>query len=259
MPSSVLVRDCKRSPITLPGYRAGMSPPNKGKSYPAEVLSRSEIARLMAATSRHGSAGIRDRALIVVMWRAGLRIAEALALKPHDVDLDAGTIAVLHGKGDRRRVVGVDPDAIAVLEHWLQRRRELHIGPSKPLFCTITKPHAGSPLKDSCFRETLKLLARRAAIEKRVHPHGLRHTHAAELAMEGVPLHVIRRQLGHSSLATTERYIDHLTPADVIAIMQQRRWVSHEPPPVHAEHEHDAAIGGPTVATPRQLLPAIAA
>lgn len=226
MRSSVLINGRRRSAITLPGYRAGMRPANFGQTYPAEVLTKGEIWGLLAACSRRSSAGVRNAALIVVLWRAGLRVSEALALRIADVDAAAGTITVLHGKGNRRRVVGIDPQAVAMIERWLARRRELGIGSSRPLFCTITQPGRGGPLKDSYVREALKKLGRKAGIDKRVHPHGLRHTHASELAREGVPVHIIRRQLGHSSLATTVRYIDHLTPMDVIAAMQEREWLS---------------------------------
>ena len=216
------------SPITLPGYRAGERPANYGKRYPAEILSRREVGQLLAACSRHGSAGIRNQALIVVLWRAGLRLGEALALQQKDVDLELGTISILHGKGDKARTVGIDPEALAVLERWLDRRQALGIGHGRPLFCTISGEGAGRRLAAPYVREALKDLARKAGIEKRVHPHGLRHTHAAELALEGVPLHVIRRQLGHLSLNTTERYVDHLTPLDVIEAMWRRRWSMHE-------------------------------
>jgi site-specific recombinase XerD len=214
-----------------------MAPANKGKRYPAEILNPGEVYALMAACSRTGSAGVRDRALIAVLWRAGLRIAEALALFPKDLEQQLGAIVVLHGKKDRRRTVGVDPQTLDTLQVWLERRRELAIGAHKPLFCTITQPTPGRPLKDSCVRETLKLLARRAGIEKRVHPHGLRHTHAAELALEGVPLHVVRRQLGHASLDTTVRYIDHLSPLDVIEAIRRRSWPDDRPAASASSHD----------------------
>jgi site-specific recombinase XerD len=256
MPGSVLIDGRRRSAITLPGYRLGMKPANFGQKYPAEVLSRQEVGELLAACSRRGPTGLRNRALIVVMWRAGLRVAEALALYPKDVDLDAGTIAVLHGKGDRRRLAGMDAQAGAVVDAWLSRRRELGIGRGAPLFCAISVGSRGRPLRSAYVRETMKLLARKAGIEKRVHPHGLRHTCAAELALEGVPVHVIRRQLGHASLATTERYIDHLMPMDIVGAMQLRQWLSHESPPARSspapaasdlagESDRVVAIGAP--------------
>ena len=73
-------------------------------------------------------------------------------------------------------------------------------------------------------RSLIQRLARKAGIEKRVHAHGLRHTHAFELANENTPLHVIQQQLGHSSLTTTDRYIRHLAPREVVEAMQGRKW-----------------------------------
>lgn len=224
----------RRSPITMPGHRTGLPAPNKGMKLPAEPLSRSDVSKLLAACSTRGSAGIRDRALIAVLYRSGLRVAEALALRPADIDLDNGLVVVLHGKGNRRRTVGMDPEACAIVERWARRRRELAIPRTwtspegekltTPLFCVISNPNKGKPIYASVFREKLKDLAERAEIDRRVHPHGLRHTHAFELATEGVPVHVIRKQLGHASLATTERYIDHLSPGDVISAMRARTW-----------------------------------
>lgn len=212
-----------RSPVTLPEYRRGVTPPNAGKKYPAETLTRHEVHRLLAVCGR-GPAGKRMRALIIVLWRSGLRISEALALYPKDIDLERGTITVLHGKGDRRRVVGLDPQAGAVLDDWLQFRRRLGFTGRQAVFCTFSGPAAGKPIYSAYVRDRLKELGERAAIEKRVHPHGLRHTHAAELMREGQPVTIIRRQLGHSSLAVTARYVDHLDPTEVIAAMQGRTW-----------------------------------
>lgn len=73
-------------------------------------------------------------------------------------------------------------------------------------------------------REMLLRLARRTGIEKRVHPHGLRHTMAYELLMEGVPIPVIQRQLGHASLQTTDIYLSHIAPKEVIEFMTARSW-----------------------------------
>jgi site-specific recombinase XerD len=211
-----------RSYVTRPGYKRGMRPPNYGRKYPAEPLSRDEVGLLLGACSRRAPTGVRNRALIVVMWRSGLRVAEALALKPADIDLAAGTVRVLHGKGDRARTVGIDQAAVDVIDRWIQVRRSLGIPPSAPLFCVISEPTKGGPLAAAYVREMMKHLARKVGIEKRVHPHGLRHTHAAELAREGVPVHYIKRQLGHQSLAVTERYIDHLTPTEVIDAVHAR-------------------------------------
>jgi integrase/recombinase XerC len=155
------------------------------------------------------------------MYRGGLRVGETLSLRPKDVGVEGGTITVLHGKGNGSRIVGLDPGAMAILGRWLDTRRSLAINGHAPLFCTL----AGKPMKSSYVRTLLPRLARKAAIEKRVHPHGLRHTHGYELMMEGVPVPIIQQQLGHSSLGTTDRYVSHLAPVDEISHMQRRNWI----------------------------------
>jgi integrase len=213
-----------RPTVTLPGYRAGEHPPNYGLKYPAEILTPAEVARLMNACARRGPSGIRNRALIVVLWRGGLRSGEALGLELRDVDEHAGTLTVRHGKGNRRRVVGLDPPAFAVLDRWLNVRREIGVPRGAPVFCTITTGNLGRPLGAAYWREAIKKLGVKAGIEKRVHSHGLRHTHAVELMREGVPGLIISRQLGHSSLAITQHYMDHLEPGEVVEIMRARQW-----------------------------------
>ncbi|MBA7495702.1 Tyrosine recombinase XerC [subsurface metagenome] len=69
-----------------------------------------------------------------------------------------------------------------------------------------------------------KRIAKRAGIEKRVHPHGLRHTMSAQLAREGAPMNLIQQQLGHTSLATTSRYLDHIAPQQLIDVMKSWKW-----------------------------------
>ena len=196
------------------------TPHNKGRRYPAEVLTPDEVRALLLACSGRAPAGIRNRALLALMYRAALRLGEALALLPKDLDLRAGTIRVLHGKGDRDRTVGIDPGALAVLEHWMGVRARLPLASSSPLFCTLR----GGCMDSSYVRAVLPKLARKAGIAKRVHAHGLRHTHAAELAAEGIPMNLIQAQLGHSSLATTSRYLDHIAPTQLIEAMRARRW-----------------------------------
>lgn len=197
---------------------------NKGRRFPAEILSEAEVAALLKACSPKAPTGIRNRALITIMYRAGLRVSEALALFPKDVDADAGTITVLHGKGDKRRIVGLDPGAFAVLARWLDRRTALGINGRYRIFCTLR----GASVQSAYVRALLPRLAAKAGIEKRVHPHGLRHTHAAELAREGTPLNLVQAQLGHSSLATTDRYLRHIAPEELVKAMKARIWTPPE-------------------------------
>jgi site-specific recombinase XerD len=195
-------------------------PANKGLKLPAEPLTPEEVKALIRVCSKRAPTGVRNRALIVVLYRAGLRISEALALMPKDLDAANSTIRVLHGKGDKARLVGLDAGAWAIVQLWLDRRTVLGINGRSPVFCTLQ----GKPIKPAYVRTLLPRLARRAGIEKRVHAHGLRHTFAYELANEGTPLHVVQLQLGHSSVATTDRYIRHLNPAAVVEAMKSRAW-----------------------------------
>lgn len=209
-----------RPAVTMPGYHKGRVPANKGKKYPAEILSPEEIAALFGQISSTTSLGLRNRALITVLYRAGLRHSEALALLPKDINVASGTIAVLHGKGDRSRIVGIDPGACQVIFLWLERRARLGFGATVPVFVTMQ----GTALKSSYLKTLLPRLAQQAGIDKRVHPHGLRHTHAYELMMEGVEIPIIQRQLGHVSLATTAIYLNHIAPRQVIETMRKREW-----------------------------------
>jgi len=206
--------------ILQPGYHRGRAPANKGKTYPAEILTPDEIRALAAQCSTTTTYGIRHRALIVLLYRTGLRISEALALRAKDIDFEIGSVAVLHGTGHRRRTVGIDPGAHEHIEAWIERRRSLGISDPSPLFCT----RLGNPILPAHVRAMLHRIAERAGITKRVHPHGFRHTHAHELAMEGISMPIIQRQLGHVSLETTDIYLSHIAPKQVIDTMREREW-----------------------------------
>ena len=187
---------------------------------PPEVLTEAEAIALIRSCSTRAPTGVRNRALIAVLWRCGLRISEALGLELRDVDLDAGSLRVRHGKGDKSRTVGVDEQTAALLARWLDRRKTIGAGARAPIFCTLQ----GGRIDSSYVRRLLPRLARRAGVEKRVHAHGLRHTHAAELAREGTPINIIRDDLGHTSLAVTDRYLRDVAPQAVIDTIRARRW-----------------------------------
>lgn len=186
---------------------------------PPEVLTSDEVLALMNACSTRPT-GVRNRALIAVLYRAGLRINEALNLFPKDLDPTSGAIRVLYGKGGKARAVGMDAEGFAVCQRWLDGREKRNISNFAPVFCELD----GSPINTSYFRVLFPRLARRAGIAKRVHAHGLRHTHAAQLREEGIDIGIISKQLGHCSIATTARYLDHIAPYDVIQVIQQRSW-----------------------------------
>ena len=193
---------------------------SRSRKLPAEPLSRDEVLALIKAASHRAPTGVRNRALIVLLWRGGLRIAEALALLPKDLSADDGTVRVLRGKGNKSRVVPLDPEAFAVVQRWAEKREKLGIGPRRTLICTL----AGEPMKDAYVRVMLPRLAKRAGIVKRVHAHGLRHTYAVELRKEGVDVGVISKALGHSHVSTTSIYLDHVSPQSVIDALRNRAW-----------------------------------
>jgi site-specific recombinase XerD len=219
-------RDRRGRPYTAmmdPELRRGRRPPNYGRRFPPEILTSDEVNRLLAGCGR-GVAGLRNRAMIVVLWRCGLRIHELVALHPRDVDLDLGTVTVREGKGRKRRVVGIDAGGAAILERWMRTRSKLEVARGAPLFCTISVGNVGGPVGMPYFRTALARAGARAGIDKRVHPHGLRHTFAVELLREGVSLVHIQKLLGHSDLATTARYVDHLMPLEAVEAARARAW-----------------------------------
>ncbi len=194
-------------------------PANKGRRYPADPPRVEEIVAVMrrAGDRPHG---LRTRALIVVLWRAGLRIAEALALSESDLEPSAGSILVRSGKGGRRRIVGMDEWGWQQLRPWLGYRRQLPVG---SLFCVINPPRCGGPWASSAVRGHLRELAHQAGVRRRFAPHQLRHAHAVEMAREGVPLNVIQRQLGHANLGVTSVYLQGIDTAEIVETVRSRR------------------------------------
>jgi site-specific recombinase XerD len=209
----------RRSPVTMPGYHTGRPPGNKGMRYPADPPTVDEIVAVMrhAPDDRHGW---RIRAMVVVLWRAGLRVQEALALAEHDLDQRRGSLLVRFGKGGRRREVGMDDWGWEQLRPWLAARTELPVG---PLFCVIDGRTRGRSWSAAAVRSELRRLALRAGVRRRFAPHQLRHAHALELAREGVPLNIIQRQLGHLNLGTTSIYLQGIDPEEIITAVRTRR------------------------------------
>jgi site-specific recombinase XerD len=192
----------------MPGYHAGRVPRNEGQHYPADPPTAEEIIGVMRQTAddRHGA---RLRALIVVLWRGGLRVQEALSLGERDLDPRRGSLLVRSGKGGRRREICMDAWGFEQLRPWFAARVELPIG---PLFCIIDGPTRGRSWSSAGVRVEFRRLAARAGVRRRFAPHQLRHAHAVELAREGVALNVIQRQLGHANFGTTSIYRRASTP-----------------------------------------------
>ena len=187
--------------------------------YPADPPRVEEIVAVMRIAGS-GLSGVRVRGLIVVMWRARLRIQEALDLNERDLDPRAGALLVRRGKGGGRREVGMDDWGWEQLSSWARMRLALPVG---PLFCIIEGPTRGRPWPQTGARSQLRRLAAQAGARRRFAPHQLRHAHAVEMAREGVPLNVIQRQLGHSNLGVTSTYLQGIDSAEVINAVHKRR------------------------------------
>jgi Phage integrase family len=140
----------RRSPATLPQLHSGRPLRNKGMRYPADPPTIEEIVTVMRCAG-DGVHGRRLRGLIVVLWRAGLRIHEALALAEADLDARRGSLLVRRAKGGRRREVGMDDWAWEQLAPWLDVRVELPVG---PLFCVVNGATRGRPWAAAAARTT---------------------------------------------------------------------------------------------------------
>jgi site-specific recombinase XerD len=164
--------------------------------------------------------GLRLRGLIMVLWRAGLRISEALSLTESGLDPGRGAVLVRRRKGGKRREVGMDRWAWEQLTPWLTIRQSMPVG---ALFCVLRGATRGQPSSPAGVRVQLRDAALQAGVRRRFAPHQLRHAHAVEMSREGVPLVVIQRQLGHANLGITSVYLRGIDNAEIIDTVHARR------------------------------------
>ena len=172
-------------------------------SYLPKFLTEDEINRLFAAPNVATEEGIRDRAMLEIMYAAGLRVSELVALKHDDVDLLAGLV-VCHGKGSKERRVPLGKSAI----HWLQQYAAVKAGYGKPSLPYVFL-HRGRPFTRQLAWSIIKQHAEKAGI-KSVSPHTLRHSFATHLLQRGADSRSVQALLGHSDISTTQIYT-HMT------------------------------------------------
>lgn len=191
---------------------------NRGQRFPPQPLTGLELEQLLGTCTRSAT-GLRNAALITTLYRSGIRISEALDLRPSDVDRDERLLWIGHGKGAKQRTAAIDNEALTPIDLWLDARRKLGVpAPGyRPLFCTLQ----GRQLSTGYARHICRAWRARPG-SRRVHAHALRHTHANELAMEGTPTLPIKQQLGHSNISTTSAYLDHIAHRDVAAAIRDR-------------------------------------
>jgi integrase/recombinase XerC len=158
-----------------------------------------------AGAARQRERALRDRALVELLYGAGLRVGEAVALDVRDVDLQGLEVRVL-GKGRKERSVPLPRAAREALSAWLDARRRPGYQ-AEPLFPSLAGSRAQGRLSERSVRRLLLRRAAAARVTDRVHPHRLRHSYATHLLDMGADLREIQELLGHASLSTTQRYL----------------------------------------------------
>ena len=181
---------------------AAVALPRRVRRLP-RTLSQGEVARLIEAASGVAPRALRDRALVELLYGAGLRVSEAVGLERGAIDLDERAVRVL-GKGGRERVVPVGRDAVTALRRYLGRGRPHLDRRHRPELFLNAK--GGALTRAGAFL-ILRRLAGAAGLEPdRVHPHLLRHSFATHLLEGGADLRSVQEMLGHADLGTTELY-----------------------------------------------------
>lgn len=176
--------------------------PQLGRPLP-KSLSEADVEALLAAPESDDPLGLRDRAMLEVLYACGLRVSELVGLRLEQLNLRQGVVRVF-GKGSKERLVPLGEEAIVWLERYLAEARSLLLGgrPSDVLFPSLR----GEQMTRQTFWHRIKHHARVAGIDKSLSPHTLRHAFATHLLNHGADLRVVQMLLGHSDLSTTQIY-----------------------------------------------------
>lgn len=181
---------------------AGIRPPRGEKRLP-HALSPEEMARLLADSESETDDpfGLQDRAMFELMYSSGLRLSELVGLSPTQIDAVAGEVRVV-GKGGKTRIVPVGRAALTALAAWMQARAQLPAVQADALF--VGK--RGRRIAPRVVQARLKVLALRQGVDRRVHPHALRHSFASHVLQSSGDLRAVQEMLGHASLSSTQVY-----------------------------------------------------
>jgi len=179
-----------------------MDSPRVEKILPS-VLTPREVDRLLAAPDTRTDLGVRDRALLEVLYATGLRVSELADLKLSDVKMDEGFLRCI-GKGNKERIVPVGAPARESLRRYLEtvRPRLMRNAVCEQVFVT----RRGRPFTRQGLWKLVRKYAREAGITRPFSPHTLRHSFASHMLANGAPLRVIQEMLGHADIATTQIY-----------------------------------------------------
>ena len=168
-----------------------------------DVLSISEVNKIISQPNLKNSQGIRDRAGLELMYATGMRVSELVSLNLNDLNLDVGFVKCM-GKGQKERIVPLGQKAKEALERYLQKIRPVLAKgrSSNALFLT----RLGKKMSRQTFWKIIKRYVRLARINKRITPHTLRHSFATHLLERGADLRVVQELLGHANISTTQIY-----------------------------------------------------
>ena len=179
----------------------GIETVRKEKAFP-EILTNKEVKLLLSQPDTSTQKGIRDKAMLEMLYATGIRVSELISLKVRDVNLQIG---ILHLKSERNeRVIPMYPEAISSIDQYISKVRELLIYDRtiKELFVNTN----GKPMTRQGFWKIIKYYAEKANIKKDITPHTLRHSFAEHLLENGAPLDDIKEILGHSDISSTQVY-----------------------------------------------------
>jgi integrase/recombinase XerD len=195
-------RHLRREQILDRDPTAELRAPKRSARLP-KVLSRDEVALLLAQPQGTSPAALRDRALLETMYACGLRASEAIGLELSELDLEAGILRA-RGKGSKERLVPVGSKAAQTLGEYISRGRPRLVGlRSEPrVFVNLR----GGGLSRQGLYKIVQRHARSAGLEQRMSPHTLRHTFATHLLAGGCDLRSLQEMLGHSDIGTTQIY-----------------------------------------------------
>ncbi|MGX7419220.1 site-specific tyrosine recombinase XerD [Carnobacterium gallinarum] len=181
--------------------------PKKAQTLP-KILSMKEVEQLIETPDDNTTLGLRDRAMLEVMYATGLRVTELIELKLTDLHLSLGLIQTI-GKGDKERIIPLGDLAIKWIENYLKYSRTKLEKPGKRVPYLFLNHHGRGFTRQGIWKN-LKQLVKQAGIEKDVTPHTLRHSFATHLLENGADLRVVQELLGHADISTTQIYT-HIT------------------------------------------------
>jgi len=178
------------------------------------VLTVEEVELLLNTPDREKPIGIRNAAMLELLYAAGLRVSELVNLKFYDVNLEACFIKVL-GKGSKERIVPFGQHAQETIDNYIKKARPILLKNISSKYLFVAR--AGKPMTRQGFWKILKLLAQKTGIKKKITPHCLRHSFASHMLEGGADLRFVQIMLGHADISTTQIYT-HLVTEHLIKI-----------------------------------------